>query len=604
MKNKLIIVVLLLSMYATSNAQKWEIKPGEFGLSEFASDVDPKKPLPEYPRPQMAREQWKNLNGQWDFTVAEKSKSIKDIEFNQKILVPFCMESPISGIGQHLNDYSKVNKLNLDYTTARFWYKTNFTIPKDWKGKNIQLNFGAVDWQSVVYINGKEIGQHKGGYDTFSFDITNYLVKGKKQEIVVSAYDPMDAEPIARGKQKREQSYFYYTPVSGIWQTVWLEPLDELHITNVKFIPNVDDKMINCLVNTSVKGNNKARVTILDKENNTVLTEEINCNTVANFSLKDVQLWSPDNPYLYDVKVELIGQNSESKSDVISTYFGMRKVELKRDAKGYTKIFLNNQAIFQNGVLDQGYWPGGIYTAPTDEALKYDLEMIKKMGFNMSRKHIKVEPQRWYYWADKLGVLVWQDMPASSPPYDSQTARDQFGSELKEMMAELYNHPSVIMWVLFNEGWGITSDLHNGKYDPVIGYNMEHVYNVAKNQDNTRLINVESGSGGLEYQGMNVYDIGLGDIVDFHCYGSTNLPTPSIKRAAVIGEYGYKTYAELAPTYGSLVKKYKVSGVVWTQITNVENEKNGLMTYDRKKVKEGLETVQKINKENFTIKED
>ncbi|MFD2146581.1 glycoside hydrolase family 2 protein [Mucilaginibacter antarcticus] len=388
-------------------------------MSKFAKDVNPANVLPEYPRPQLVRKDWLNLNGLWQFQPGTAGGTEPQGKLSRTILVPFPVESALSGVMEHHD---------------RLWYRRNFTVPSGWKGKQIMLNFGAVDYESEVFVNGKRVGVHKGGYDPFSFNITSAIKSDGKQELTVRVYDPTDNGGQPRGKQTLNPQGIMYQAVTGIWQTVWLEPLSSgVCIGNIKIVPDVDHSAVKLTVTTwgNIRGTDVA-VKIKDGSN-VIKTITIKPNVETSIAVDNPKLWSPDSPFLYNLDIAL--NKGTANVDAISSYFGMRKISVEQEGE-FKKLYLNNKFLFQLGPLDQGFWPDGGYTAPTDEALRYDLEMIKKFGFNMVRKHIKVEPYRWYYWADKLGLLVWQDMPspnsytAKVPPVDTA----EFRSELNRMI--------------------------------------------------------------------------------------------------------------------------------------------------------------------------
>jgi len=524
-------------------------------------------PLPEYPRPQLARTDWQNLNGKWEFKNGTSGEAIPhNITLPSQILVPFPVESTLSGIVKHYE---------------RVWYRRKFTVSEAWSGKRIILHFGAVDWESEVYVNGVSMGIHKGGYDAFSYDITDKLTGSGEQELIVRVYDPTRDYGQPRGKQTTAPGGAMYTCVTGIWQTVWLEPVSSQSISSLKLIPDIDKGLLNVKVNTA--DSTGLTVIATAKDGETVVgsvTKKLNTN--FSITIPTAKRWSPESPFLYDLTVVL--KRGNITLDSVSSYFGMRKI-----ARNNNKILLNNQEIFQMGPLDQGYWPEGIYTAPTDEALKYDIEITKEMGFNMTRKHIKVEPQRWYYWADKLGLLVWQDMPSANSydtPVGVTTDQSQHELEMRRMIEDHINSPSIIMWVMFNEGCGQFDT--KGRVD------------LCRLLDPSRL--VDQGSGG-----MVATPVSAGDVIDAHRYPDPLCETQP-NQASVSGEYGgvvYKvighqwgtpgTYAdhaktplELFTTYSSLANQLiylktnkNLTAAVYTQITDVEEEINGLLTYDR-----------------------
>ena len=535
-------------------------------LTRWAAEVNATNAHPEYPRPQLVRPDWLNLNGRWDYAITPTS-SAAPTNFPAQILVPFPVESALSGVMQRLEE------------TNSLWYRRQVAIPAAWRGRRVRLHFGAVDWQARVLVNGRAVGQHRGGYDRFSFDITDQLRWNGAEEIVVAVTDPTEGDQ-PRGKQSRKQEGIFYTSNSGIWQTVWLEPVPEVCIDRVKSTPDVDGKALrlwvaaNSLAESfqveaiaSVAGKEVARVTGL-------------ANAELALPLPNLHLWSPDDPFLYDLEVIL--KNGDKPVDAVTSYFGMRKIALRKDEQGFTRIALNDQFTFQLGTLDQGYWPDGIYTAPTDAALRSDIEYLKEAGFNLTRKHVKIEPERWYYWCDKLGLLVWQDMPSGNNA--TVEGRRNFETELLRMVEDLENHPAIVTWVLFNEGWG--------------QYDTERLTQWLKALDPSRLVNNASGWT----------DMRVGDVVDIHSYPGPDVPTPESRRAAVLGEFGGLGLAvdghswssrcwgylmlpdskELGARYTRAFKQvwalhnYRgLSAAVYTQTSDVETECNGLLTYDR-----------------------
>jgi hypothetical protein len=592
------MVLVAVSTTIGFAAEKWQPANGPL-KTRWAKDVSPEKALPEYPRPQMVRKEWQNLDGLWDYAITAKAAA-RPTAFDGQILVPFPIESALSGVMKMVSE------------TNRIWYRRTFSIPSAWKKKNVLLHFGAVDWDATVFVNGKEIGSHQGGYDGFSFDITSALKKGEN-EIVVSVWDPTDAGPQPRGKQVRKPHGIWYTPTSGIWQTVWLEPVAKTHISSLKITPDVDAGTVKIdIAAEQLPKGAFVEVSIFDGKN------QMNGQTLQTNSfvvqIPRAKLWSPESPFLYDLKISILKHGGHGDViDEVNSYFAMRKIALGKDAKGNQRMLLNNQPVFQFGPLDQGFWPDGLYTAPTDEALRYDIEMTKKLGFNMARKHVKVEPDRWYYWCDKLGLLVWQDMPSGdkSAPWTAPTGFDGkeiqrtpesvaiYEKELKAIINDRYNHPCIVVWVPFNEGWG--------QFETV------RILNLAKQLDPTRLI--DGASGGNNFP--------AGDIIDHHQYPGPGAPPLVKDRAMVLGEFGglglplpghtwqqeknwgYRSfsdqagltdaYIKLARALFPLAEEQSLSAAVYTQTTDVEVEVNGLMTYDREIVKVDLEKVREAN---------
>ncbi len=599
------VAVLAYSVFLANAA--WQPAQGPL-LTRWAKDVSPKNAHPEYPRPQMVRKDWQNLNGLWDYAITAKDAA-QPVQWDGQILVPFPVESALSGVMKRV------------YETNQLWYRRTFKIPRGWKDKNVLLHFGAVDWQTKVFVNGQEVGAHTGGYDGFSFEITGALKPSGEQEIVVSVFDPTDAGYQPRGKQIRNPHGIWYTPTSGIWQTVWLEPVSPAYLQNLKLTPSLDDSSVTVQAQ-GIGGNGKTSVKVEVLDGRKVVQEGVIDQMIATrsippqirpsikLSVPNAKLWSPDAPFLYGLRVTLL--ENGKKVDALDSYFGMRKIAVAKDASGINRLMLNNQPVFQFGPLDQGFWPEGLYTAPTDEALRYDIEMTKKLGFNMARKHVKVEPDRWYYWADKLGLLVWQDMPSGDKYIgnrDPDISRSQesganFERELKALVEGRINHPSIVMWVPYNEGWG--------QWDTC------RIVDLIKKWDPTRLVNNTSGWS----------DRKCGDVMDIHVYPGPGAPRLEEQRAGVLGEYGglglplkghtwqdeknwgyrsYKTSEELTDAYIALIRRLQpltgeqgLSAAVYTQTTDVEVEVNGLMTYDRALVKMNADAITAANKTVYT----
>jgi len=581
-------VVCLVLLGICPAEGKYKVAEGPL-LTRWAEDVSPKNALPEYPRPQMVRKEWQRLNGLWEYAIVGKDAPQPE-QFDGEILVPYPIESALSGV------MKKVGKDN------RLWYRRTFTVPKKWKGKRILLHFGAVDWDTTVWVNGKEMGNHKGGYDPFSFDITDALKDKGDQEIILSVWDPTNASTQPRGKQVDNPGGIWYTAVTGIWQTVWLEPVAAAHVESVKITPNVDEQGVGVALKiTSPGGEVAVEVAVLDGKKQ-VADGQISVSGAGEglmtpritLAVKDAKLWSPDAPFLYGLKVT-VAQGGKVV-DRVSSYFGMRKIEVKKDEAGINRLFLNNEALFQYGPLDQGWWPDGLYTAPTDEALRYDIEVLKRLGCNMLRKHVKIEPDRLYYWCDKLGLMVWQDMPSGDKfiggddPDIQRTPESaaQFEAELKALIATFCNHPSIIMWVPYNEGWG--------------QWDTPRIVDMIKGLDPTRLVNNASGWT----------DRKAGDVHDVHSYPGPAAPPNEEGRAAVLGEFGglglpvkghtwqeeknwgyrsFETREALTEAYVDLLGRLRpliaggLAAAVYTQTTDVEVEVNGMMTYDRAMIK-------------------
>ncbi len=596
MKTPFLLIILLFSSMSLS--AQW--KPmGDKIKTAWAEKIDPNNVLPEYPRPIMERDKWQNLNGLWDYAILPMGQQ-EPQTFDGKILVPFAVESSLSGVQKELGKGKEL------------WYRRTFTIPSDWKSKNIILHFGAVDWKAEVYLNNIKIGTHTGGYTPFSFDVTPFLTSGN-QKLVVKVWDPTSDSSIPRGKQVTNPHGIWYTPVSGIWQTVWLEPVNNKHIVGVTPIADVDNN--NLKVKVCTKNTESSDIVEVKlKDNNKVIASAKGvAGQTLDLSIPNAKLWSPESPFLYDLDVAIIERGKPV--DKVNSYAAMRKVSKKRDANGILRMQLNNKDIFHFGPLDQGWWPDGLYTAPTDEALKYDIVKTKDFGYNMIRKHVKVEPARWYTHCDRLGILVWQDMPNGDqgPHWDmhhyfdgkevtrSIESEQNFRKEWKEIMDYLMPYPSITVWVPFNEAWG--------------QFKTQEITEWTQYYDPSRLVN--SASGGNHY-------LKVGDILDFHKYPSPELMMYDNERITVVGEYGgigmpltghlwqpdknwgyvqFKSAKEVTNEYVKygqqlleLVKR-GISGGVYTQTTDVEGEVNGLITYDRKVIKVEEDRIRKINQE-------
>ncbi len=593
---KIKLTTLLLSAVVSSQLLAQWAPQGNKIKTRWAEKIDVKNVLPEYPRPIMERTDWKNLNGLWDYAIKPVGQN-EPQKFDGKILVPFAIESSLSGVMKPLG---KENEL---------WYKQTFTLPENWENKNILLHFGAIDWKCEVFINDIKIGSHSGGYTAFEFNITPYLQAGE-QKLVIKVWDGTDTGFQPRGKQVSRPEGIWYTSVSGIWQTVWLEPVNKKHITQVKSIPDIDKGVLKLIVKTdNCEASNIVEAIIKQGEN--IITSGKAANEQSlELSLPDARLWSPDDPFLYNMEVNLYDQGK--LVDHVTSYAAMRKISTQRDAAGAIRLQLNNKDYFEFGPLDQGWWPDGLYTAPTDEALKFDIQKTKDLGFNMIRKHVKVEPARWYTYCDKIGMLVWQDMPSGDAFQNWQNFNFFKGTELvrspeseknyrkewKEIIDELSPNPCIVVWVPFNEAWGQFKTIEIAEW--------------TKQYDPSRLLNPASGGN----------HFATGDIMDIH-----NYPNPEIKlydgsRANVLGEYGgiglplkghlwqpdrnwgyvqFKNSKEVTDEYekyaNMLITMIKAgfSAAVYTQTTDVEGEVNGLMTYDREVVKPDEKRLKDIN---------
>ncbi len=596
------IILLLLVSLSIAAAQEVAWFPVKEGLyTQWGEQIDPDKVLPEYPRPSMVRKNWMNLNGIWNFKIQSKD-SLKPEKFDRQILVPFPPESQLSGLKATITPEQKM------------WYSRNFIIPENWSYKYILLHIGASDWETTVYINGERAGSHRGGYDPILLDITFYLKEKGRQRIDIEVWDPTDSGNQPVGKQKLESGGIWYTPTSGIWQTVWIEPVMWASISDINITPDIDNSRVLIEANT-FQANEGDTVKCIIKDGKKIVAEQkMPVDKLFDFQIENPKKWSPDNPFLYDVELKLT--RADQSIDSVTSYFGMRKIEVKKDKNGVKRFYLNNKPIFLMGMLDQGFWPEGLYTHSSDKALIYDINTAKEMGFNLLRKHVKVEPERWYYHCDRLGMLVWQDMPNGDknakwePPsgVDFQEMERDFASEsqykieFEAIIKDNKFHPSIIAWVPFNEGWGQFKTIEISNWVAAL--------------DTTRLINGPSGG--------NFFPVG--DIRDFHHYPEPKLLGSDSDRVVVLGEYGglglaieehtfadkenwgyrnLKSENELEKQYIDFVEKMKtliakgLSGAIYTQVSDVEEEVNGLMTYDRKIIKPTQKKINKAHQELF-----
>ncbi|MBM7494590.1 hypothetical protein JOD64_005812 [Micromonospora luteifusca] len=598
----LLILTLVATLFAAPSGPAQAAPPKTPPLTTpWTSQALVGTPLPEYPRPQMTRPDWLNLNGEWQLRQSATDDAPQfGTDLPERVNVPFPVESALSGIQRAAND-------NRNY----LFYRRTVTIPTNWSGRRTLLHFGAVDWQSTVWVNGVRVGAHTGGYDAFTFDVTPQLTAGTN-EIVVKVWDPTDTRQNgslpAIGKQTKTPGGIFYTPSSGIWQTVWLEPVPTASISSVDVYPNLATNTLRVRVFT--RG---------DVSGHSVLAEALNGSTVVGTStggftdfsvpVPNARRWSPDDPFLYNLRVSLRNAGNATVDRTLH-YFGMREITTGL-VNGVLRPKLNGQFVFQVGTLDQGFWPDGLYTAPTDAALAFDLQKHKDLGFNMVRKHIKVEPQRWFYHADRLGLLVWQDIPSLTAqdinPTDAQQA--QFEAEAREIVDEHRSSPAVVAYTPYNEGWGERSLADTRR----VAQNI-------KNQDTTRLVNPHSGHNCCQSLG----NPGNGDIDDWHVYLGPDSPAPSGSRIAVLGEFGglglhtpghehspngqffaYEWQASstaLTDRYVGLVQGSQnlmlgkgLSASVYTEITDLEGELNGFLTYDRQVIKMDQARVRAAN---------
>ena len=549
----------------------------------WTNDVSPANALPDYPRPQLTRAKWQNLNGVWEFAKADPGDAAPvGKSLPERILVPYPVESALSGIMRH---------------ETQMWYRRTFQLPRDWRGQRILLHFQAVDYDATVIVNGKTVTRHTGGYDSFSVDVTDALTTAKDQEIVVGVADPNDSGGQPLGKQRRPGDGIFYTPTSGIWQTVWLEPVASARIDRLDLTPDLGSVTVNAVVGGPVR----QRVEAVAYDHGRVVGRVSgDANKPLKLTVSHPHLWTPDDPFLYDLRVRL------STGDEVGSYFGLRTIGVGKTPDGKQRMLLNGKFVMQVGPLDQGFWPDGIYTAPTDAALRFDLEQEKALGFTMVRKHIKVEPDRWYYHADKLGLLVWQAMPAMKDDIEPTPAsRVTFESEMHRMIDQHRSFPSIVAWVPFNEGWG--------------DYDVGRIADQVKAWDPTRLVNAESGVNCCRSEP----DSGRGDIYDDHTYTGPGTPMQTGTRAAVDGEYGglglkvdghqfdpagsfayemepdsatlTRRYGELQQRLLQVAQRCGVSAGVYTQTTDVEKEVNGFFTYDRQVRKMDFAAVRAAN---------
>ena len=596
------VAVTLLTLSSTAFAADW--KPAATPLmTKWGKQVTPDNVWKEYPRPQLVRKDWQNLNGLWDYAVRpHKDGPVPPPKWDGKILVPFAVESALSGVGKAIGP------------DDRLWYRRDLDASA-WKGKRVLLHFGAVDWQATVWVNEKYLGTHTGGSDPFSFDITDALKDGKG-ELRVLVWDPTDAVSQPRGKQVSKPGGIWYTSVSGIWQTVWMEPVEtDSHIRGIRVTPDVDKGEVEFVVDAV--GTGDAVVIGYKTETGLKVQAKGKPGEAIRLKIENPKLWAPDSPHLYEANVALSSPLRDSTlADSVGTYFAMRKISAAKDDKGVMRLMLNNKPLFQVGPLDQGWWPDGLLTPPSDAAMRYDIEVLKKLGFNMLRKHIKVEPARYYRHCDELGLLVWQDMPSGGRPARGQflspgakadapftdTEKKVFRGELKAMMDHLRFFPSVVVWVPFNEGWG--------------QHDTNEILKWTKEYDPSRVVD---GPSGWE-------DRGYGDMKDMHAYPGPAMFPVMPDRVSVLGEFGglglplkghlwkdtdnwgyrtFKTTEELRDNYRILMRRLHplvgkgLAAAVYTQTTDVEVEVNGLMTYDREVIKLDVAETAKWHKALF-----
>ncbi|WP_129714734.1 glycoside hydrolase family 2 protein [Pedobacter sp. SYP-B3415] len=589
----LVTAMLLLTALPGFTQTKWALAKNRI-VSPWAEKVDPKAPLPEYPRPQMTRtNNWKNLNGIWSYAITPKGQA-EPARYEGEILVPFAVESALSGVGRTVGKDSVL------------WYKNTISIPASMRGKDVLLHFGAVDWRAEVFVNGQPAGTHEGGFDPFSFNITALLKKGASQEIKVKVWDPTDDGPQPRGKQVKKPEGIWYTPVTGIWQTVWLEAVPKSYIAATRQTPDIDAKQLQISASVAqASPGDLLKVVVYDGKTK-VSEQQFPASETASITLKDQKLWSPQNPFLYDLQISLVRNNKVI--DQVTSYFAMRKISMVKDSKGIQRMYLNNKFLFQYGPLDQGWWPDGLYTPPTEAAMIYDIDKLHEMGCNMIRKHIKVEPARYYTYCDRKGMLLWQDMPSGdlgngweqrpgildkgTDKKRSPESEGYYRQEWERIMNVLHNYPSIVVWTPFNEAWG--------------QFKTREITEWTMKKDPSRLVNSASG-GNFEP---------TGHMTDLHNYPHPAMPRPDLfgnSTILVLGEFGglgwpieghlwdagkrnwgyqnFKNGDDLFARYEKFSARLLeliplgLSAAVYTQTTDVEGEVNGYMTYDRKIMK-------------------
>lgn len=597
LKHFAFIAMAAAAAISCNTAEKVEWTPaGDRIMTVWGENLDPSEVLAEYPRPQMVRDEWVNLNGIWEYAITPSEAEPEKMDGN--ILVPFAVESALSGVGRAVGE------------NEALWYEREFVIPEGWAGQRVLLNFGAVDWKAEVYVDDTFVGEHTGGYAPFSFDVTDMLAKGKKHSLKVKVTDRTDKWYQPRGKQVSQPEGIWYTAVTGIWQTVWMEPVPASHIDSYYAVADIDEGTLAVTVDAAVEDGDVVEVVLLADGAPVAKAE----GREVTLAVPEMRLWSPSDPYLYDLEIKVLRDGAAV--DAVKGYTAMRKISYAADKDGHKRMLLNNEPLFQYGPLDQGWWPDGLYTAPSDEALAFDIEKTKEMGFNMIRKHVKVEPARWYWHCDRLGMLVWQDMPSiadnSTNVWDNRTyengtdtpvpddAKANYYKEWGEIMSSFKVFPCIVTWVPFNEAWG--------------QFDTEDVVKFTRAKDPTRLINYASGGNFVKCSG---------DILDLHNYPHPEMYLYDKDYINVLGEYGgigwpveghlwqpdrnwgyvqFKSADEVLDTY----EKYAdmlidliddgFAGAIYTQTTDVEIEVNGLMTYDRKVVKLDMERLSAINR--------
>ena len=603
-----IIIILILGIFAFKYYESEEnLKKGNWApaghriKTKWAKNLNPEKVWTEYPRPQLQRKEWMNLNGPWLYSIRNYGTDYLKPEYHDgKILVPFSLESSLSGVMGTL-----LEKQSL-------WYEKVFEILKSWKDKNILLHFGAVDWKCILYINDDKVGEHVGGYSAFYFNITQKL-KREKNKITLKVFDPTDTNYQPVGKQSLIPMEIWYTPISGIWQTVWLEPVNKYYIEKLEINNDFDNKEVKVIF--KINSNIKLPLNFTLKYEDKIIGNKIG-KTGDEISIKiddeNFHPWSPSSPNIYNISAELYSEGGYIY-DAVCSYTTLRKIESKKDSSGYLRIYLNNKPIFNMGILDQGYWPDGLYTPPSEEAMIYDIQKLKDLGFNTIRKHVKIEPYRYYYQCDKIGMLVWQDMPAGdianftwnssiigegNDKARTQESKDDYYKEWGEIIDNLKFFQCIIIWIPFNEAWG--------------QFDTEKVVAFTKQKDPSRLINAAS-------EGNHRI---CGNFLDLHIYKEPSQYLKEDNLINVLGEFGglsleiknhileeyvwgykfLKSKEELSFLYKRYIDiiikfvKTGFSAAIYTQTTDVESEINGLMTYDREEVKVYENIIKEANK--------
>lgn len=607
MNNKIITIATAACLICSSAFAQW--KPaGDKMLTSWGESLTPTSAWQSYPRPQLQRNEWQNLNGLWSYSVTSQDATVGEVTFEGKILVPFAIESSLSGVCKSF------------LPTDKLWYRRTFEVPSSWKGRNVILHFGAVDYECEVLVNGKKVGSHKGGNNSFSFDITKYLKAKGENVLMVTVVDPTDTDTVLRGKQKLEPKGIWYTPVSGIWKTVWLEPVSKTSFGHVvpttKLCGHAD---FDVELFGPVDGTELVSIKALDGDK--IVASYEGPVSKAALDIPSPKLWTPDSPNLYKTTLEL--SRKGRILDKAESYLAVREIAMSPDECGHTRFMLNGESIFQYGPLDQGWWPDGLLTPPSEEAMLYDMLELKKMGFNMLRKHIKVEPELYYYYADSLGLMVWQDIPSGfesakaseqhvgaywDHDWDAPSEHvEQWKAEYKEMVDQLRFYPSITTWVVFNEGWG--------------QFRTAEMVEYAESLRNGRIIDGVTGWT----------DRKVGDMYDIHNYPSTSfkLKKECDGRMSVLGEFGglslnipehtwtniggwgYRSEEEslgLLSSYSRLMYDLEaaiaqgLAGAVYTQTTDVETELNGFLTYDRKVCKLDEGTMNMLHSRLYKVK--